>query len=215
MTRIKEITQRKENALADLISVQGRISELREILKYRTVQQEEVSLSWGQLLDDNCTLEAENSKLQAQIDTIELSKTTQHQQLVDERNTFLIQQDAVQEIQVNNETLQEELSTLEAELESVKSKNEESMQSLVTMHIESEIEKRFVLVTISLTIIRLEKRKGVLRSRNAQEIMQMHNKINEADEAFRIEVKKSNEVFQKEKVYSTLIYLMKTRVPWN
>jgi hypothetical protein len=46
----------------------------------------------------------------------------------------------------------------------------------------------------------VEKRKGALRSRNAREIMQMQNKVQEADEIFRLEVRKSNEEYVKEKV---------------
>ncbi len=46
----------------------------------------------------------------------------------------------------------------------------------------------------------MEKRKVVLRSRNIAEILQMQNKIQEADEVFQNEIKKSNEDYSKEKV---------------
>lgn len=64
------------------------------------------------------------------------------------------------------------------------------------------------LFSFNNLIIRFEKRKGVLRTKNSSEILQIQNRIKNADEIFRQDIKKATDEFTKEKVNDYHIFFL-------
>lgn len=144
LSQIRALTDKKEKFLGDLINIRGQIAELRQALHSNYERKSQISKSLEEVKGENMELQNSNTLLSSEVEEIESTSLSRHHDMESKRESVSDLREILFQKRKSLEASQKESGELAAELQTVRTKNEARTQSLLSSHMEGEIEKRFV-----------------------------------------------------------------------
>ena len=127
-----------------MINIRGRVAELRQTFHSTDERKSEISKSFEEVTRENMELRSSNTLLSSEFEEIESTSLSRHHDMESKRERVSDLQEILFQKKKTLEASREESGELAAELQTVRTKNEARIQSLLSSQMEGEIEKRFV-----------------------------------------------------------------------